>query len=251
LLHSGLWAHASGALWIPESKTAIVADIHLGYSWAQRRRGQLGPLADERTREKLLHLCEELDPRRFVFLGDLVHAPKPCEPERRWIENVLRELGGAAELTAVLGNHDRAFADEFSDLPVETTLCWTDASLAAIHGDQLALPIPEHGTLILGHLHPALPVSDGSGASRKLPAFVVSPSCVILPAFSPFAGGYNLACGVPGELQALFRGEEMETFVVTGRRIAHLGRLTRVLERMFAADVSSPKRLRRAKAGSG
>ena len=248
MLHSGLWAHASGALWIPESKTAIVADIHLGYSWAQRRRGELGPLADERTRDKLLCLREELNPRRFVFLGDLVHAPKPCEPERQWIEDVLRELGRSAELTAVRGNHDRAFADEFGYLPVETTVCWTDASLAAIHGDQLAIPIPEHGTLIVGHLHPALPVLDASGAGRKLPAFLASPSCVVLPAFSPFAGGYNLACGVPGELQALFRGEALETFVVTGTRVARLGRLTRVLERIFAADVSSPKRFRRAKA---
>jgi metallophosphoesterase superfamily enzyme len=81
-----------------------------------------------------------------------------------------------------------------------------------------------------------------------LPAFLASPSCVVLPAFSPFAGGYNLACGLPGELLALFRGEALETFVVTGTRVARLGRLTRVLERIFAADVSSPKRFRRAKA---
>jgi len=248
LLHSGLWAHASGALWIPESKTVVVADIHLGYSWAQRRRGELGPLADERSREKLLRLREELNPRRFVFLGDLVHAPKPCAPERKWIEDVLRELGRSAELIAVLGNHDRAFADEFAYLPVETALFWNEASWTAIHGDQLGLPIPERRTLILGHLHPALPVLDASGAGRKLPAFLASRPCIVLPAFSPFAGGYNLACGVPRELQALFQGEEPETLVVTGTRVAQLGRLPRLLERMFAADTSSPKRFRRAKA---
>jgi putative SbcD/Mre11-related phosphoesterase len=248
LLHSGLWAHSSGALWISESKTVVIADIHLGYSWAQRRRGELGPLADERSREKLLRLTNELRPRRFVFLGDLVHAPRPCGPERKWIEDILGELGRSAELIAVRGNHDRAFADEFGYLPVENTLSWSEASLTAIHGDQLAGPTPGQGTLILGHLHPALPVLDASGAGRKLPAFLVSRSCIVLPAFSPFAGGYNVACGLPGELSPLFRGEEIDAFVVTGRRVVALGPLRRVLEKMFSADTSSPKRFRRAKA---
>ena len=45
----GLAAHPSGALWIPESRTLLVADLHLGYGWAQRRRGELGPLADFRA----------------------------------------------------------------------------------------------------------------------------------------------------------------------------------------------------------
>src|ERR1700685_4287556 len=92
----GLHAHTSGALWIPESHTAVIADAHLGYSWAQRRRGELGPLADGRTREKLVRLCDELEPQRIVFLGDLVHAPRPCQPERQWIEEAITDLSKRA-----------------------------------------------------------------------------------------------------------------------------------------------------------
>lgn len=246
-LHSGLWAHASGALWIPEQRTALIADIHLGYSWAQRRRGELGPLADAQSRQKLLKLRDELQPRRFVFLGDLVHAPRPCAPERAWIEDVLQELASTAELVAVLGNHDRAFADEFGHLPVQTALIWREGPLTAIHGDQLAVPLLASGTLLLGHLHPALPVHEASGAGRKLPVFLASASCVVLPAFSPFAGGYNVACGLPRELAALFRGEEIEAYAVTGKRTAGLGSLSRVLDCMFTRDESSPGRFRRGK----
>ncbi|MDQ2711820.1 MAG: hypothetical protein M3Y24_06225, partial [Acidobacteriota bacterium] len=72
----GLEAHSSSALWLPQSRTAIIADVHLGYSWAQRRRGELGPLADFRTREKLLTLFSALQPSHAVLLGDLVHAPR-------------------------------------------------------------------------------------------------------------------------------------------------------------------------------
>ena len=232
---------------MPESKTLIIADIHLGYSWAQRRRGALGPLADERSREKLLSLREELQPQRFVFLGDLVHAPRPCEPERAWIEDLLQELSQSAELIAVRGNHDRAFAQEFGHLPVKTVSVWHEEPITAIHGDQSSVAVPEQGTLILGHLHPALPVHEASGAGRKLPIFLVTPSCIVLPAFSPFAGGYNIACGLPAEFAALFRGEEIEAVAVTGTNAAHLGSLTRALDRMFAADVGRPERFRRSR----
>src|SRR3954453_9478569 len=105
----GLEAHASGALWLPDTQTALIADIHLGYSWAQRRRGELGPLADARTREKLFATRDQLQPRRFVFLGDIVHAPRPCAPERTWIEEILNDLASDAQLVAVRGNHDRRF----------------------------------------------------------------------------------------------------------------------------------------------
>src|SRR5947208_13270131 len=103
----GLQAHASGALWLPDSQTVVIADLHLGYSWAQRRRGELGPLADERTREKLMAVRDQIQPRRFVFVGDIVHAPRPCAQERAWIEDVLAEIASSAEIVAVRGNHDR------------------------------------------------------------------------------------------------------------------------------------------------
>lgn len=229
---------------MPESATAFIADLHLGYSWAQRRRGELGPLVDERTREKLLALREELHPRRIVFLGDLVHAPRPCDPERAWVECLLQDLSGSADLIAVRGNHDRAFAEEFGHLPITTVPLWHEDSILAIHGDRLPATSPDGATLLLGHLHPALPVHDASGAGRKLPVFLASPSCIVLPAFSPFAGGYNIACGVPENLLTLFRGEQIEAIAVTGTKAAHLGPLNQVLERMFAADTGNASRFR-------
>src|SRR5690349_5294754 len=100
-------------MWIASSRTLVVADIHLGYSWAQRRRGELGPLADERAKQKLNAACDELGPAEIVFLGDVVHAPRSCQPEREWIEKTLISLSERMRLTAVRGNHDRAFAREF------------------------------------------------------------------------------------------------------------------------------------------
>ncbi len=241
----GLQAHPSGALWFPESQTAIIADIHLGYSWAQRRRGELGPLVDYRTREKLLELRDQLQPKRLVFLGDVVHAPRSCTPEREYIEHTMHELARGCQLIAVRGNHDRHFAREFEDLPFESVEAWTEAPFTAVHGDRFTFAWPEGHTLILGHLHPALAVRDAAGAGHKVPVFLVSQSCLVLPAFSPFARGYDVASGLPPEVLHCFRKHEVDTYAVTGKRVVRLGSLRQAIETMASADASSPAQFRR------
>ena len=249
-LHGGLVAHASGALWIPESRTAVIADAHLGYSWAQRRKGELGPLADHRTREKLLALFDDLHPRRVVFLGDLVHAPRPCAPEREWIEKLLLELSERADLIAVRGNHDRAFPRDFGLLPVKTLEFWSEGALVALHGDRAGTaPVPEGGRLVLGHLHPCLGIRDAAGASQKVPVFLIAPGCFVLPAFSPFARGYDISGGLPPEIGGCFGFELIEVYAATGKRVARLGPLRETIEKMFQADVSAPEHFRRRSAG--
>jgi len=242
----GLWAHPSGALWIPELQTALVADVHLGYSWAQRRRGELGPLADVAAKEKLLRLAEELQPQQIVFLGDLVHAPRPCAPERAWIEELLTELSLRSKIVAVRGNHDRAFAREFGHLPVVTVETWSAFGILALHGDRLAqVPIPESGVLILGHLHPSLALRDASGANQRVPLFLVTPHCIVLPAFSPFARGLDVSGGLPAELNACFRDSAIQAFAATQKRVAALGPLQQAVERMRASMPATPGHFRR------
>ncbi len=246
----GLYAHPAGALWVSESRTAIVADVHLGYSWAQRRRGELGPLADFRTSEKLLALVEDLQPARIVFLGDLVHAPRPCAAERECIESTLLELSRRAALVTVRGNHDRAFAREFGHLPIEQREHWSNEFVTAVHGDRLQLaPILESHTLVVGHLHPCLSVKDSSGASQKLSAFLVNRNCLVLPAFSPFARGYDITSGLPRDLLACFCDEPLEVYVTTRTRVVHLGSLRNALQRIGEAEVNAPAQFRRRSVG--
>ena len=244
-ISSGLYGHASGALWIPETSTAVIADLHLGYSWAQRRRGELGPLADCRTREKVLALRDRLQPKRIVFLGDVVHAPRPCAPERAWIEDILNQLASGAQLIAVRGNHDRRFASEFRHLAFQDVLTWSDGSVTAAHGDRMDFAWPENHTLILGHLHPALAIRDSSGAGHKMPVFLGNRHCLVLPAFSPFARGCDIISGLPSEIVRCFRSQEVEVFAATGKKVARLGSLGTALETMAESDVSSAAQFRK------
>ncbi len=226
-------AHPSGALWIPASRSLLIADIHLGYSWTQRRRGQLGPLADDRARDKLFAVTAELKPDQIVFLGDLVHAPRPSPPEREWIEKILITLSQSTRLIAVRGNHDRAFAQEFSHLPIQMLNHWSARGVTAIHGDRFDVPIPENDTLLIGHLHPSLGIHDAAGVRQKLPLFLHCCHCVILPAFSPFAAGFDVSRGLPPEIAGLFRRQEIEAIAVSGKRAVHLGFLSEAIARLY------------------
>lgn len=244
----GLIAHSSGALWIPEIRTALVADVHLGYSWAQRRRGELGPLADVAAKEKLLCLAANLNPEQIVFLGDLVHAPRPCAPEREWIESLLTEISLRSRIVSLRGNHDRAFAREFGHLNLTTTETWSEHGLLALHGDRLSqASVLKSTTLIMGHLHPSLALRDASGASHRIPLFLATAHCIVLPAFSPFARGFDVGSGLPAELECCFQTSDIHAFAITANRVAALGPLHEAIERMLASTPATPGQFRRKK----
>jgi hypothetical protein len=217
--------HASGALWLPDEGASLVADVHLGYAWAQRRRGELGPLADGGARERLEDLVEELRPRTLVFLGDLVHAPKPSSEERAVVEETIESLASRTNLVLVSGNHDRAFTRDYLQPDVRIASHWTAPGVVAIHGDRLDIPRPGGSRLILAHYHPTASLRDGTVAVQRIRVAMLGPSCCILPAFSPFAAGLDVRKRLPRKLRALFPDGVAELAGVTGTSAAALGRL--------------------------
>jgi metallophosphoesterase superfamily enzyme len=124
---------------------------------------------------------------------------------------------------------------------------WSADGISAAHGDRLPSVKPEEQTLLLGHWHPCLSVQDASGAAQKLPLFLVTDRCVVLPAFSPFARGYDLVCGIPEELRGLLAGSNVDAFAVAAKRVVALGPLDRAIEKMFQADKSAPERFRKTR----
>lgn len=218
-----LQAHASGALWLEDLRTLIVADLHLGYGFAQRRRGQLGPIVDEQTSDRLDAVLRALRPSSVVFLGDTVHAPDPAPEERAWIrERFDAWRADGAALTVVRGNHDRAIAADFEIDVVEE---WRAPGIVGVHGDK-EWPAPKSDEiLVLGHLHPAVGIEDAAGVRRRVPVFLRHPSLVILPAFSPFAAGLDVWRRMPESLQHI----EFEAIAATGTRVAFLGPLSRLV----------------------
>lgn len=221
-----IMAHASGGLLLTCSRTLVLADVHLGYSWAQRRRGELGPLADENTRHKIMQVLDELLPDKLLLSGDIVHAPSPSKPEVEFIEQVLTEIRGKTELIGIRGNHDRQFSKDFGGLGIPLVEEWTEGELTVTHGDRL--PDRLIGRLAIGHLHPAIGLEDAAGVKQRIPAFLVAGQVVVLPAFSPFAAGFDVWRSIPEEIARLSQGSPPEVIAATGTRVVKMGPLHRL-----------------------
>ncbi|MEO8125941.1 MAG: metallophosphoesterase [Bryobacteraceae bacterium] len=217
----GILAHASGALILRELRTILVADVHMGYGWAQRRRGQLGPVHDAGVQQRVQALIDELNPATVIFLGDVVHAPRPSAQERALVEQTLQAVATRVEIIAVRGNHDRSFARDYPDLGIRVVEHWQGAGLLAMHGDHLPLAPPEE-RLVIGHIHPAIGVRDDAGASRRIPAFLVGARALVLPAFSPLAAGFDVSEGLPRGIRKLCGPGGIEVIAATGNRAVRL-----------------------------
>jgi len=219
-LENGRWGHASGALWLPACSALLIADVHFGYSWAQRRRGELGPLADHALNTRIQEILEELSPSTVVLLGDIVHAPRPSDEEKQLVSDLLASIALGRNLVLVRGNHDRRFAQDFASLSYPLATEWRTAGLLAVHGDRLPPVGDEH--LVLGHFHPSYSPRDAAGVRQKLPVFAWTKQTTILPAFSPFAAGADLHRYWTPTLELALGAGPVRIAACTGKQIALL-----------------------------
>lgn len=178
------------ALLLPEHRTLLVADLHLGKAETYRSLGVPMPegIAEE-SLERLELAIDRSGAASVIVLGDLVHCEEGMEDPvveimARWRRRV------SLPMSLIGGNHDAAVSIPRSwrveDDGAERRLGpfrlqhHPRPTDAAVDGDD---PV-----VLAGHLHPVL--SLGEGARRVLAhAFVVEPGQVILPAFTPFARG--------------------------------------------------------------
>jgi uncharacterized protein len=218
---SGVWAHPSGALWLAQEETLVVADIHLGYGWAQRRRGQLGPVADHQTCEKLQQLLEDVQPPTLVVAGDLVHAPQPGQMERELIEQTLQHVKTRCRITIVLGNHDRGFVQDFQAIGLNTCFECEVGPFLIAHGDR---KVKTEKRLIIGHHHPAYGIFDAAGVKHRLPIFLLGNRAIVLPAFSPFAAGLDTRFSTTEQLRAVV-GSRPIAIAASGKKVLCLGEI--------------------------
>ena len=169
-----LEARCSGALWWPEGRWLVVADLHLGKSERMARRGGalLPPYEGAETLRRLEAEAEALDPAVIVSLGDGFDddaAAKGLDPQ---LAKRLARLGGGRALLWIAGNHDPNVEGAGETLRM---------------GPVTLRHQPEgDGPDISGHFHPVVRLA---GARRR--ALLIGPAHMILPAFGQYTGGLD------------------------------------------------------------
>jgi putative SbcD/Mre11-related phosphoesterase len=194
-LAPGIILDARRAVWFEAERALAVADLHLGYAWAQRSRGAMLPLsAEDDTTARLSELVRDYGARELFVLGDIVQKAVPIEPVREPLRELCAQIGSLVKLRLLGGNHDRGLAALLSDCEISIEVEGA-AQLGPhwlLHGDAaLEVAADAGGRVFIGHEHPAIRVGDGV-ASMKCPCFLAGPRVVVLPAFSAWAAGSNV-----------------------------------------------------------
>lgn len=205
------------------TKTAVIADPHLGYSDARRRAGDAVP--DMPLEEQLAPLhsaCVVYDLTGLVVAGDLCESRVDADLARRFAAFV---QGCGLVLRAVIpGNHDRGWTGVADLLPfVRDGVAlggWT-----VVHGDR-AWP---SGRAVMGHFHPAWRMTGG-----VRPCYLIGAGKLVLPAFSTDAAG--------GAVNLSTRWGGYQALVIDGDHVLDRGRIHTNDSRRMTGAPRTPSR---------
>lgn len=181
-------AYPQRALYWVEQSMLLIADLHLGKSDTFREFGISVPQSvQDSDLARLLQLLQNLQPRRCVVLGDLVHGRSlGLATAQAWNDLVRRHPATQFEL--ILGNHDRSLQPDVLELHYVHRHVQVNGVYLS-HEPVVENQLPPQCTLnIHGHIHSAVRIAS---SSKKLPALAYAPPHLSMPAFSEFTAGVS------------------------------------------------------------
>ena len=180
-----LLADCGGALFWPDEKLLVVADLHLEKGSAFAVRGVLLPPYDTAsTLARLARLVERYSPAFVIALGDSFHdggGPARMDDANR---STLTALQHGRDWLWITGNHDPEPASGIggrfaATLSFGPLMFRHEPSPGACDGE------------IAGHLHPLARVARRGRAVRRR-CFASDGQRLVMPAFGAYAGGLNV-----------------------------------------------------------
>lgn len=175
----------SGALFLPEERTLVVADLHLEKGSAYAMRGvMLPPYDTTATLAALSAAILRLRPARVIALGDSFHdrqAEARLAPQTLAALNLMQQ---GRDWLWITGNHDPAVGARVGGESADAIVL---GGVTFRHEPDPA----ETGYEVAGHLHPAAKLRMRGRALRRR-CFALSPRRCVMPAMGAYAGGLNL-----------------------------------------------------------
>lgn len=176
----------SGALYAPELRTLLVADLHLEKGTSLARRGVHLPPYD--TRESLSQLeavIAAATPDRLILLGDSFHDGAARDRIDAADLARLRALTTGIDTIWITGNHDPAPPGDLGGVIA------AEVALGPVTLRHVPQPLPPGSFEIAGHLHPAAAVVS-RGHRIRCRCFVADHKRIIMPAFGSYTGALSV-----------------------------------------------------------
>lgn len=178
---------ASGACYMPEYKSLILSDFHVGKVQHFRKHGIAVPVAAARANlSKLEFVIAKYQPEKLIFLGDLFHSDLNSEIQ---LLQQLRAIYPRLEMLLVPGNHDVHSLQTQAGLFALTPLQYHLGGMIFQH---LPPNEPVDVPTVYGHLHPAIILQSKGRQKLRLACFAFTEHTAVLPSFGLFTGKANL-----------------------------------------------------------
>ncbi len=181
------------ALYVRDLSLCVVSDVHIGLAETLYRQGLHFPLHEEETLlERFEAILDRFEPAVFVLDGDIFHSfDRVSRETKEAFSRILATLRAECEVVLVTGSHDTMLPSVAGG----TVDRYDRGGYTVVHGDRA---VDDHGTLIIGHDHPAIEID-----MARFPCFLYGQGVVrgrdlvVLPAANPLSPGVmiNAALG--------------------------------------------------------
>ncbi|WP_052217931.1 ligase-associated DNA damage response endonuclease PdeM [Empedobacter falsenii] len=170
---------------LPEHKTLVIADWHLGKIEHFRKNGAFLPQVTSQKEYRLIQeFINQFNLKRIILLGDLFHS----ELNTDWFDFVeFLQINYQIEFILTKGNHDilpKAFYHLENLFVVKF---YQIEDLIFTHEKSKIEP---HQLNIIGHHHPGIAIKGRARQSYRLPCFYLENNILIMPAFGEMTGLY-------------------------------------------------------------
>ncbi|MDF2157990.1 ligase-associated DNA damage response endonuclease PdeM [Algoriphagus sp. CAU 1675] len=173
------------AVWLPEEKALLIADLHFGKASHFRKSGiPIPEPIHDQDFMILKRLIETFQANHVYFLGDLFHS----DWNAQW-ETVMDFLSTFPDTNfhLIKGNHDILSPSFYTN------------SLLEVHSEILTMgqkilshepleEVPRGYLNICGHIHPGIRLQGKARQNLRIPCFYYENHQLILPAFGNFTG---------------------------------------------------------------
>ena len=230
------------ALFIPNKKILVVADLHIGIENELKEQGLNVPSQTDDMINHLISLCKKYKPKEIILLGDIKHnIPTSTIQERRDVKFFLEEIKNYAKISIIPGNHDgniqRLTQNEITIHPSDGI---TIGDIGFIHGHRWPnKEVMNCKQIVMGHTHPTVMLKDRLGYKSYEPCWIKAkfsevklkekfpdskdPELLIMPAFNPLCGGIAAnKDGIAGPIRKIMDIENSQVYLLDGTDMGRL-----------------------------
>ncbi|MFC1691845.1 metallophosphoesterase [Nanoarchaeota archaeon] len=226
------------ALWLQDTKTLIISDLHIGYEEALNKQGIMVPRFHYPDLDKKLKaILDQTNPELIIINGDLKHEfGRISETEWRHTIRIMDLLLKHAKVLLIKGNHDNIAGPlaEKRNLELVEDYYFEDKQIYVCHGNIIPDKTNENfknsKTVIIGHEHPAVSIKSKTRV-EKFKAFLKgkyeNKTLIVQPSFNPIIEGTDI---LQEQLLSPFLKQNLENFeaFVVADEVYEFGKLKNI-----------------------